>query len=71
MATNAAVSAPFAAFDEVSVPRGFEADAGLVAVDERFSFEDDVVFGRAPAEAPFDVFAIGFRVLAMLIRNCE
>ena len=55
----------------MTIPRGFEADAGLVAVDERFSFEDDVVFGRAPAEAPFDVFAIGFRVLAMLIRNCE
>ena len=53
-------------FDEAGVPRGFEVDVGLVAVDEcgrGFSFEDEV--GRAPVEGSFDVFAACF-LFAML-----
>jgi len=48
-------------FDEAGVPRGFEVDVGLVAVDEcgrGFSFEDEV--GRAPVEGSFDIFTACF-----------
>lgn len=69
-AINAAVSASFAPFDEeICVPRGFEADVGLVALDEcggGFSF---VAFGRALAVDIFDVLAAGFRDLGMLKWN--
>ena len=62
LATNAAVSASFTPFDEeVGVPRGFETDFALVAVDDGswgFSFED---FGRE--------FAVGFRDEGMLKRD--
>jgi hypothetical protein len=61
----------FAPFDEEAcVRRGFGADVGLVAMEERawiltFSFVDVVAFLPAPAEGSFEMFAAGFRVLAM------
>ena len=68
---NAAISTSFVPFDEdICVPRGFEADVGLVAVDEHgggFSFVD--TFGQALAVNLFDILAAGFRELGMLKWN--